>query len=87
MLSVHITVVLIMFSLMNKHVQSFQFRFVNKALGGLLQYTRTNSQATEAISSATLRSLEVINSNGQKTQLNSVMKDKKSVVVFLRHLG
>lgn len=75
-----------MLSVVSKQVQSLQFRYFNKALG-CLQSTRTNTLTTEPKLSAPIRSLEVINSNGVKTQLNNVMKEKKSVVIFLRHLG
>ena len=37
--------------------------------------------------SNTLRNINVINFSGKAVNLNNIMKDNKSIVVFLRHLG
>ena len=49
--------------------------------------TTTQKPVTSEIRPAQLRALELFDQNGAKKEVDSLMGDGKSVVIFLRHLG
>ena len=49
--------------------------------------TTIQKPVTSEISPVQLRALELFDQNGAKKEVDSLMGDGKSVVIFLRHLG
>lgn len=61
-----------------------QHRFTRSLVA---QATTIPKPLTSEVSAVLLRSLELFDQDGAKKDLDSLMGDGKSVVIFLRHLG